>query len=169
MIRQALAHLDAVGRGDDPPVGDERRPALVLELAGLVLPQRHLPRPLRVAGHVPAHDSRRSEELPSADLTVVRVRVESVEGSSSAFRTDGVVVKRNVDLGFVFANVISGIQEQSTQSEPIQLFVFIHLSCSQSASLNLTMFWSNCTQFSSVSELPGSPGLQRSRVSSAPS
>ena len=46
MIRQALAHLDAVGRGDDPPVGDERRPALVLELAALVLPQAHLPRQL---------------------------------------------------------------------------------------------------------------------------
>ena len=51
-----LLHLDAVGRGDDPPVGDERSPALVFELAALVLPQAHLPGPLGVAGHVTAHN-----------------------------------------------------------------------------------------------------------------
>ena len=37
-----LLHLDAVGGSDDPPVGDERGAALVLELAALVLPQTHL-------------------------------------------------------------------------------------------------------------------------------
>ena len=104
--------LDTVSCCDGPVVTEQSSATLVQEGGRPPLPQRHLPRPLRVARHVPAHDSRRSEELPSADLTVVRVGVESVEGSGSAFRTDGVVVKRNVDLGFVFANVISGIQEQ---------------------------------------------------------
>ena len=37
-----LLHLDAVGSGDDPPVGDERSATFVLELATLVLPQTHL-------------------------------------------------------------------------------------------------------------------------------
>ena len=71
--------LDTVGRGDNPGVRDKSRPAFVLELSRLVLSERHLPRPLRIAGNVPAHDTGRPEELPPADLAVVRVGVERVE------------------------------------------------------------------------------------------
>ena len=105
--------------GDDPPVGDDGRPALVFELTGLVLPQRDLPGPLSVARHVPAHDPPvpAVEELPATDLGVVRVGVESVEGSGAALSADGVVLERNVDLRFVFTDVISSNIRSVSQSD----------------------------------------------------
>ena len=104
-----------MGGSDDPPVGDDGCPTLVLELARLVLSERDLPRPLGVAGHVAAHDPPVAsiEELAAADLGVVRVRVESVEGSGATLSTDGVVLQRNVDLRLVLTDVISGNIRQS--------------------------------------------------------
>ena len=111
-------HLDTVSCGDDPAFGDDGRPALVFELARLVLPQRHLPGPLSVAGHTPTNDSSAPsiEELPAADLGVVRARVESVEGSGATFGTDGVVLQRNIDLRRVLTDVISSNIRPVSQS-----------------------------------------------------
>ena len=113
--RRAGTHLDTVSGRDDPAVGDHGCPALVFELARLVLPQRDLPRPLGVAGHTPTNDPSAPpiEELAAADLGVVRVRVESVEGSGATLSTDGVVLQRNVDLRLVLTDVISGNIRQS--------------------------------------------------------
>ena len=80
-----------------------------------ILPERDLPRPLGVAGHTPTNDPSAPpiEELAAADLGVVRVRVESVEGSGATLSTDGVVLQRNVDLRLVLTDVISGNIRQS--------------------------------------------------------
>ena len=72
------------------------------------LSEGDLPGPLCVAGHVAAHDPALPHELAAADLTVVRVGVEGVEGAGAALGgAHVVVVQRHVDLGRVLADVVS--------------------------------------------------------------
>ena len=93
---------------DDPAVSDQSSATLVFELAALVLPQRHLPRPLGIAGNIAAHDPTVADKLPPADLTVVRVGVEGVKGPGSSLGCAHIVViQRNVDLRSVLADIMS--------------------------------------------------------------
>ena len=72
------------------------------------LSEGDLPGPLCVAGHVAAHDPALPHELAAADLAVVGVGVEGVEGAGAALGgAHVVVVQRHVDLGRVLADVVS--------------------------------------------------------------
>lgn len=82
--------LDAVGGGQDPLVGEQGCAALVPELAVFVLSQRHLPRPLTVAGNASTHDASLSHEPAATNVFVMRPRVQGVKVVLS-LRPPGVV------------------------------------------------------------------------------